>query len=359
MFKVERRRFQRRALPVVPQRASAPPPAPATTAAPPPAYPIGHGWTATVTTIDESRGGSVWQFLPVGSGGSHGVAALGLAALLLSATAVAARHRIGVRLPKLAAPSSSAATPLEAEPSVAAVEDAAAAAQPAAPDAAKSTPPPPPPPQPPRSPRSLVERLSAAASEMPTVIDSEPPLLPRTHSSAGTDSDVGGTAADGWAAILEMRIAAEVLLDLDRQILADHVPAGPLREILAADLDAIAVRLQAPELSAAFDAGHIDVLHPVYSQAIADLERTRTLARIEHERTLEVAATRDRSPGDVDQAYSFLGVNPRAGDAVVKKAVDALRQNWHPDLASDEPDRQAREARIKHINAAWDLIRAR
>ncbi|MGE0699064.1 MAG: DnaJ domain-containing protein [Hyphomicrobiaceae bacterium] len=61
----------------------------------------------------------------------------------------------------------------------------------------------------------------------------------------------------------------------------------------------------------------------------------------------------------MEEAYDFLGVNPRASEPVVKKAVDALRQNWHPDLAADESDRRLREARIKRINAAWDLIRTR
>jgi hypothetical protein len=37
--------------------------------------------------------------------------------------------------------------------------------------------------------------------------------------------------------------------------------------------------------------------------------------------------------------------------------VDALRQNWHPDLAASEADRTEREERIKQINAAWDLVR--
>jgi hypothetical protein len=33
-----------------------------------------------------------------------------------------------------------------------------------------------------------------------------------------------------------------------------------------------------------------------------------------------------------------------------------LRMNWHPDHARDDEDRAAREARIKAINIALDLI---
>ena len=39
-----------------------------------------------------------------------------------------------------------------------------------------------------------------------------------------------------------------------------------------------------------------------------------------------------------------------------EEAVNALRECWHPDLATDEEDRRLREIRIKQINAAWDLI---
>ncbi len=56
------------------------------------------------------------------------------------------------------------------------------------------------------------------------------------------------------------------------------------------------------------------------------------------------------------EAYAFLGVNASASETVLKKAVDALRQCWHPDFATDEEDRRRRETRTKQINVAWDLI---
>jgi len=56
------------------------------------------------------------------------------------------------------------------------------------------------------------------------------------------------------------------------------------------------------------------------------------------------------------EAYAFLGVNASSSDTVLKKAVNALRQCWHPDLATDEEDRHLREIRTKQINVAWDLI---
>jgi len=33
-----------------------------------------------------------------------------------------------------------------------------------------------------------------------------------------------------------------------------------------------------------------------------------------------------------------------------------LRQSWHPDHARSETDRLHREARVRQINVAWDLV---
>jgi hypothetical protein len=79
---------------------------------------------------------------------------------------------------------------------------------------------------------------------------------------------------------------------------------------------------------------------------IADAAQTSFSA---HPAALEVITTRL-------EAYAFLGVNANASETALKKAVNALRQCWHPDLATDEEDRRLREIRIKQINAAWDLI---
>jgi len=55
-------------------------------------------------------------------------------------------------------------------------------------------------------------------------------------------------------------------------------------------------------------------------------------------------------------ACAFLGVSTSSSEVALKKAVNALRQCWHPDLAADDEDRRLREIRTKQINVAWDLI---
>jgi hypothetical protein len=78
-------------------------------------------------------------------------------------------------------------------------------------------------------------------------------------------------------------------------------------------------------------------------------EAARTSFASAHPAALEVITTRL-------EAYAFLGVNANASEITLKKAVNALRECWHPDLAANEEDRRLREVRIKQINVAWDLI---
>jgi len=66
-----------------------------------------------------------------------------------------------------------------------------------------------------------------------------------------------------------------------------------------------------------------------------------------------------RLPTTRAEAFRALGASPDAAPDAVKKIVDGLRQSWHPDLAQGEGDRRIREARLKQINVAWDIISGR
>ena len=64
-------------------------------------------------------------------------------------------------------------------------------------------------------------------------------------------------------------------------------------------------------------------------------------------------------PATAHEAFDLLGVTPDASPVAVKKIVDGLRLSWHPDHAKSDSDRHAREARMRQINVAWDLIQER
>jgi hypothetical protein len=65
-----------------------------------------------------------------------------------------------------------------------------------------------------------------------------------------------------------------------------------------------------------------------------------------------------RIPQTREEALQVLGMGiaADAGPAAIKKIVDGLRLSWHPDYAVDQADRDARELRLKHINAAWQIL---
>lgn len=94
---------------------------------------------------------------------------------------------------------------------------------------------------------------------------------------------------------------------------------------------------------------------------LRDLERIGRIvhgARFDTSPEARAVNADDRDvPQSVLEACRILGVNEDATPQAIKKLVDALRMNWHPDHARDEADRMKREARTKQINAAWDMLK--
>ncbi|MDO9381530.1 MAG: hypothetical protein Q7T86_01575 [Hyphomicrobiaceae bacterium] len=66
----------------------------------------------------------------------------------------------------------------------------------------------------------------------------------------------------------------------------------------------------------------------------------------------------ERMPSTTGEALAVLGMGVASESNLgsLKKIIDGLRMNWHPDHAQDEADRQDRELRLKQINAAWDIL---
>lgn len=75
-------------------------------------------------------------------------------------------------------------------------------------------------------------------------------------------------------------------------------------------------------------------------------------------RTGDRIALSNRVPVNKPEALAILGmgVSAEGNLASMKKIIDGLRMNWHPDLARDDADRHLRELRLKQINAAWEIL---
>jgi hypothetical protein len=69
-----------------------------------------------------------------------------------------------------------------------------------------------------------------------------------------------------------------------------------------------------------------------------------------------LAAASPGMPATRDDALEVLGLSVDATEAVIRKVVEALRQSWHPDMASGGEDRLQREERLKRINVASDIL---
>ncbi len=149
-----------------------------------------------------------------------------------------------------------------------------------------------------------------------------------------------------------------------------------LREVLQSELDQLRGRVD--DIERAIDQRPVQKSAAMVRGILRELDR---VSRIAQGAAQDTSAARDeqpeaqtagnaagspfqarggmRMPQSVQEAYQMLGINDDAAPNVAKKLVDALRMSWHPDFARDEADRQVREARMKQINAAWDLIRSR
>ena len=166
----------------------------------------------------------------------------------------------------------------------------------------------------------------------------------------------------------ELQTNAFKLSELLHVIVEELLPDGPLRDLLRSELESADRRLTSLALADAMSGEAPTRTKPVLEQIIGDLQRIQALAGIEHQRVAQgvtqVAARNqvqegsNAIPASRDEAIAFLGINGDAGDRVIKKVVDALRQAWHPDLARGEADRRLRETRMKQINGAWDQLRS-
>lgn len=172
----------------------------------------------------------------------------------------------------------------------------------------------------------------------------------RRSQSAGDQS----AATESAQRCAELIRAADRLHQIVRAAVGD-LGAQPLREVLERELAGIEAALMSPELTRHSAARRWDKVEAQMRNVRRDLERVHRIATSAG--TLPPGMRNpDAMPKTQAEAREVLGVSAVAGERIVKKVVDALRQSWHPDHAADAEDRRAREQRLKQINVAWDLI---
>ncbi len=149
--------------------------------------------------------------------------------------------------------------------------------------------------------------------------------------------------------------AVRAMIADTRKQLGSLKNAGPLIDVLTEELDALSQRLAGLDVQAAESTDAARRVSPGFRNLMREIERVR---RIIDSAAQSMGSARQpaRLPSTRTEAYALLGLNPDAGDGTLKKVADGLRMNWHPDHARDDADRREREARIKAINAAVDLI---
>lgn len=208
----------------------------------------------------------------------------------------------------------------------------------------------------------LVRRRFSAAS---AGTDGGVPVLAAPVSGESTDAEAGqggDTPSEGetYAAHCARMISNAVA---NHEVLRDRlgtIESGSLRDVLHEDLAKVQSALLAPRLAADIASGLWTSVEVAVTGAMVDLDRIeRIIDSVSATRSPSVLHNAETLPATAYEAFQLLGVTPEASPLAVKKIVDGLRLSWHPDHAKNETDRSIREARLKQINVAWDLIQDR
>ena len=131
--------------------------------------------------------------------------------------------------------------------------------------------------------------------------------------------------------------------------------AAPLRRVLLREVRSMEQFLATTIQTAPDDPREWRRMRLRLQRVVTDLIRLKDITDGAR-RSLTSRSISEELPRDKQEAYEVLGANPEASEKILKRLVDALRATWHPDLASNDDDRELRDRRIKQINVAWDLI---
>ena len=151
------------------------------------------------------------------------------------------------------------------------------------------------------------------------------------------------------------RTAHTMLQQIDTRV--DELQGvAPLRRVLQREMRALEQFLSAVMTASPAEPEEWRRMRNRLQRIVKELHRLRDIVEGAYRSLSGGGFTSREPPRDRYEAFEALGVNPDVSPRTLKKLVDALRACWHPDLAKDEPDRLAREERMKRINIAWDLI---
>ena len=195
----------------------------------------------------------------------------------------------------------------------------------------------------------------------PTLIRAVVAIIRRKPVTLGSD------ASFDWKLLTERSVQAEACRELMKEVATEMMRASGtvnslrglpvLQNALYRELDSTR-KLLGFAAQVQGNSGEQSDWHRIKSQLIASLQETQRIIGIAEAARASFSFQPAALPAITTrpEAYAFLGVNAAASETVLKKIVDALRQCWHPDFATDEEDRRQREIRTKQINVAWDLI---
>ncbi len=158
----------------------------------------------------------------------------------------------------------------------------------------------------------------------------------------------------GMSTCLAMRL--DVYAAFERAKAAVIRQGGPT---LLAEIDRVLHGLESEMLKGLFRGGDWDEIRETFKLMIADLDGIRAAAERGDAGPRPASEPEPESPDlptTPEEAYAVLNLRPGSSRDVMKKTVEALRLNWHPDLVSDPAERALCTARIQRINAAWDII---
>ncbi len=176
--------------------------------------------------------------------------------------------------------------------------------------------------------------IVVAAAEIPSGPAATPAAIPNAGSRVEGWSATGGTRLSVPPLAVALMIAATtlaILLVILKRQAAAPVAAGPLRVPIEPTL-------------------------PGLNPPRASTGQALTVRETPEPPSLSKATGATDLPVTRAEALALLGLSADANEAVIRKLVEALRQSWHPDLATGDADRAAREERIKAINIAAGIL---